>query len=263
MDQPERCMRTIEIFGIAFSTGSLGTAVDELLRAVKTGNRGHVCIANADMLTRAMRTPRLRAVMNSARMVVTDGVPLVWLQRRLGMRSAQRIYGPDFMAELCRRTQVDRIPVFLYGGSDDLLERLGISLNRKYPDLRIVGSVAPPMLPQDPPLDTALASLIGRSGARLVFVGLGCPKQEFWMHTHAKHVDALMVGVGQAFAQLAGVEPRAPAWMQRSGLEWVFRLTREPGRLWKRYLIGNALFVGLAAIALWQKYTRFLRGSGA
>lgn len=247
---------SVEIFGIVFSAGSLEAAADETLRAVANGERGHICIANADMFTRAMRMPRLRSAMNSARLVVSDGVPLVWLQKRLGMHSAQRVYGPDFMAELCRRAQFDKVPVFFYGGTDEILGRLLICLHQRYPGLRVAGSIAPPMLPTDPPFDPSCVSGMRESGARLIFVGLGCPKQELWMLTHGSQLDAIVVGVGLAFAQLAGKVPRAPAWMQRCGLEWVFRLSREPGRLWKRYLIGNTLFVGLAATALLKRYSR-------
>jgi N-acetylglucosaminyldiphosphoundecaprenol N-acetyl-beta-D-mannosaminyltransferase len=258
MNQSSSQIGTLEILGIAFSTGSMNAATDELVRAVINGERGHVCVANVDMFTRAIRTPRLRAVMNSARLVVSDGMPLIWLQRRLGM-DTERVYGPDFMVQLCRRAQGDQIPVFLYGGSDGLLLQLTKTLKRSYPDLRIVGGIAPPMLPQEPPLDVELAMSIRRSGARLVFVGLGCPKQEFWMQTHGEHIDAVMIGVGLAFAQIAGAEPRAPSWMQRCGMEWIFRLLREPRRLWKRYLIGNTIFVAVATVALIGHYARRLR----
>ena len=250
----------IELFGITFSALPLTAAVDEVLSAIRGGERGHVCVANVDMFTRAVRMPRLRSAMRSARLVVADGMPLIWLERRLGMKTAGRVYGPDFMSDLCRQAQVDRIPVFLYGGTDELLQNLIRVLLQMYPDLNIVGSVAPPMLPPDPPVDPEIASVICKSGARLVFVGLGCPKQELWMYSHCDHLDALTIGVGQAFAQLAGTQPRAPAWMQHSGLEWCFRLAKEPGRLWKRYLIGNTFFVFLAASALLRSYSRRLRG---
>ena len=254
--------REMEVFGIPLAERSLAAAADDIFSALARGERGHVCIANADMFTRAMRMPRLRSAMKSARLVVSDGMPLVWLQRRLGMQSAERVYGPDFMAELCRRAQFDKVPVFFYGGTDEILAGLTAALHQRYPQLRVAGSIAPPMLPADPPLDPPCISTIRNSGSRLIFVGLGCPKQELWMLTHGEQLDAIVIGVGLAFAQLAGTVPRAPAWMQRSGLEWVFRLSQEPKRLWKRYLIGNTVFVAVALAALFGHYVRRLRPSG-
>ncbi|HKQ25455.1 MAG TPA: WecB/TagA/CpsF family glycosyltransferase [Burkholderiales bacterium] len=251
-----------EIFGVPFSATSLAMATDEVMSAIRNREWGHVCIANADMFTRAIRMPRLKAAMQSARLVVADGVPLIWLQRRLGMKSAERVYGPDFMAELCRRAEVEKVPVFFYGGADDLLNDLTASLRKRYPDLFIAGSVAPPLLPQDPPLDPLCISMLKQSGARLIFVGLGCPKQELWMYVHGEPLHAVLIGVGQAFSQLAGKMPSAPAWMQRAGLEWCFRLAQEPRRLWKRYLVGNTIFMAVAVAALIQNYAGRLVSSG-
>ena len=253
--------RSIEILGIPFAERSLATAADEVLCAVVRGEHGHVCVANADMFTRALRMPRLRSAMKGALLVVSDGVPLIWLQRRLGMRLAERVYGPDFMAELCRRAQSAKVPVFFFGGTPELLQSLRALLAQRFPELLVAGSIAPPMLPQDAPFDPECISTLRQSGARLIFVGLGCPKQELWMQTHAPSVDAVMIGVGQAFSQLAGTISRAPAWMQRCGLEWVFRLVQEPRRLWKRYLVGNTIFVVVAGVTLLRHYLGQLRPS--
>jgi N-acetylglucosaminyldiphosphoundecaprenol N-acetyl-beta-D-mannosaminyltransferase len=131
------------------------------------------------------------------------------------------------------------------------------ALRRRLPALRIAGAEAAPMLPRQPEPDGATVERIRRSGARLVFVGLGCPKQEFWMQAHRAHLDAVLVGVGQAFGIAAGIVPEAPAWMRRSGLEWLFRLASEPRRLWRRYLVTNTLF---GAFVLGETASRMVSG---
>jgi N-acetylglucosaminyldiphosphoundecaprenol N-acetyl-beta-D-mannosaminyltransferase len=156
---------------------------------------------------------------------------------------AQRVYGPQLMHDVCLLAAQRGLKVFLYGGSAQELSALQQRLSADMPELQIVGAVSPPMLPDRPPRDPDIESRIRDSGAHVVFVGLGCPKQEFWMAQHAAHLPAVCLGVGLAFAQLAGLKARAPAWMQQSGLEWLFRLAQEPRRLWRRYLVGNSLFI--------------------
>lgn len=239
----------LEIVGVALPALSIRTAADDVISAIKSDERGHVCVANVDMITRALRMPELRAAMHDARLVVADGMPLVWLQCWLGLHAAERVYGPAFMDELCRRAEEEQIPIFLFGGTHEVLGRLVSSLMVKYKELRIAGSLAPPLLPTNPPVDFALIDDMRKSGARLIFVALGCPKQELWMYSHSKHLHATIIGVGMAFAQLAGAMPRAPSWMQQLGLEWMYRLYHEP-RLWKRYLIGNSIFIVMASSIL-------------
>lgn len=206
---------------------------------------GVVCVSNVDMVTRAVADSKLAGVMKQAFMVVTDGMPLVWVLRARGQPDAQRVYGPELMWQLCGAAAGAGLPVYLFGGSETELTALQRKLQAAIPTLCIAGAESPPMLPADPPFDAAVVARINTSGARLVFVGLGCPKQEYWMGNHAAQLHAVSVGVGLAFAQIAGLKRAAPQWMSRSGLEWLFRLGQEPRRLWRRYLVGNSKFMWL------------------
>jgi N-acetylglucosaminyldiphosphoundecaprenol N-acetyl-beta-D-mannosaminyltransferase len=235
------------LFGIRLSVGGMSSAADHILAHAELGTGGLVCVANVDMLTRAKRTPRLASLMQNAVAVVTDGMPLVWALRHLhGRRDAYRVYGPGLVLELCERAAREGVSVFFYGGTPGELESLTRNLHARFPDLVIAGAVSPPMLPGEPPFDPDITARINASGAGLLFVGLGCPKQEFWMDAHARHLKPVSIGVGLAFALIAGTKRQAPAWMRNAGLEWLFRLGQEPGRLWKRYLVGNSLFIWYA-----------------
>lgn len=211
------------------------------------GGKGVVCVANVDMVTRAVTDTKLARVMQRAFAVVTDGMPLVWALRRRGMPEAQRVYGPALMLQLCAAAASRKMGIYLYGGSPDELEGLQQALLRQFPTLVISGAESPSQLPADPAQDPNLVRRINASGARLVFVGLGCPKQEYWMANHADATEAVLIGVGLAFAQIAGLKRAAPAWMRHNGLEWLFRLMQEPRRLWRRYLVGNSKFLWLLA----------------
>jgi len=231
------------LFGIRVFASNVKEASASVVALALRGIGGHVCVSNVDMVTRAKRDPKLRATMTDAALVVTDGVPLVWMLRKLGHREAERVYGPALTLQLCSDCQDAGLAIYLYGGTEAEVTSMVVALNKRFPRLHIAGAVSPPMLPANPPLDLAIARSIDGSGAALVFVGLGCPKQEYWMANHAGHLRAVTVGVGLAFAQIAGLKAPAPAWMSNNGLEWVFRLCQEPRRLWRRYLVGNSLFL--------------------
>lgn len=230
------------VIGAPATVGSFMQVADEILRAAHEGSNGYVCAANVHMVTTARRDAELRAVMDDALIVASDGMPLVWDLCRQGF-AAERVAGPDLTFYLCERAAAEGLPVYFYGGSPATLNRLVRALEATFPDLVISGYESPPALLDKPTLDMHSSSRIAASGARLVFVGLGCPKQEFWMATHAPWIPAVQIGVGAAFDFLAGAKPRAPQWMQRRGLEWLFRLASEPRRLWKRYLVNNTLFI--------------------
>lgn len=244
-------MTTLEtsLFGIRLVASQPSAATKAIVDHAR-GRGGSVCVANVDMVTRAVSDNKLARIMQQAVLVVTDGMPLVWALRSRGMRDAKRVYGPGLMRDLCAAAASEQMPIYLYGGSPEELDALQHTLRLAYPGLVIAGAESPPMLPADPPFDADVARRINASGARLVFVGLGCPKQEYWMGNHARQVQAVMVGVGLAFAQIAGLKRAAPAWMSKSGLEWLFRLAQEPRRLWRRYLVGNSKFVWLLVLDL-------------
>lgn len=246
MSKPVVPLAPAELFGIRVDVGGMHNAVQTVIEHAQHREGGLVCVANVDMLTRARRTPRLARLMRDAVAVVSDGMPLVWgLRRRRGHSEAQRVYGPGLVWALCERAMRDGLSVFFYGGTPEELRLMREHLLRRLPALEIAGMVSPPMLPTEPPADPAIVTTINASGASICFVGLGCPKQEFWMDTHQKLLQPVSIGVGLAFAMIAGTKSQAPSWMRENGLEWLYRLGQEPGRLWRRYLIGNSLFVAL------------------
>ncbi|MFN0088684.1 MAG: WecB/TagA/CpsF family glycosyltransferase [Acidimicrobiales bacterium] len=212
------------------------------MAAAAAGRGGYVCAANVHMVTTARRDPLLLRAMEGAMAVACDGMPLVWHLRSQGVRAASRVAGPDLMDELCRRAAMAGLPVYFIGGTADLLARLAAALRARHAGLAIAGAEAPDVASR-PGRDAALVGRVARSGAKLVFVGLGCPKQELWMAANADGLGAVAVGVGAAFAMHAGLRRRAPKVMQRLGLEWLYRLGQEPRRLGPRYAATNAMFV--------------------
>jgi N-acetylglucosaminyldiphosphoundecaprenol N-acetyl-beta-D-mannosaminyltransferase len=231
-----------QVIGLPVTVGDMTTVCQEIMRLARRGEGGQVCVANVHMLVEARRDADLRNVLERASLVVSDGIPLVWQLRRHGFGHAQQVRGPDLMISLCEAAAAESLPVYFYGGDQALMDALTDVLRRRVPRVRIAGAEAAPLLPRQPEPDGATVERIRRSGARLVFVGLGCPKQEFWMQAYRAQLGAILVGVGQAFGIAAGTVPEAPAWMRRSGLEWLFRVASEPRRLWRRYLVTNTLF---------------------
>jgi N-acetylglucosaminyldiphosphoundecaprenol N-acetyl-beta-D-mannosaminyltransferase len=215
----------------------------------------YVCLAAVNNIMEARDRPAYREVMEQAALVTSDGMPLVWLLRALGIRGATRVYGPDLTPLVLDAAARDRIRVGFYGGSAETLSELLKVVRRRFPSLDIAYAEAPPFRPLTPAEDQRTVRAMRDSGAEVLFVGLGSPKQDEWMHAHRGRVPAVMMGVGAAFDFLAGVKPQAPAWMQRRGLEWLFRLATEPRRLWRRYLTQNPRFAVLALAQLVR--TRF------
>jgi N-acetylglucosaminyldiphosphoundecaprenol N-acetyl-beta-D-mannosaminyltransferase len=176
-------------------------------------------------------------------LATADGAPVAWMLRQLGAPAQVRLNGPDLMWRYLAAQAPAGGKVFFYGGSASTLALLCARVAREFPGLEVVGAVSPPFRALTPQEDADDVARINASGAHVVFVGLGCPKQEAWMAAHRGRIHAVMVGVGAAFDYHAGVQQRAPAWMQRSGLEWAHRLATEPRRLWRRYLVTNTAFV--------------------
>lgn len=202
-----------------------------------------VAICNVHVVVTASREPAFRTVIENADMATPDGAPVAWMLRRIGFARQARISGPEVMWALCERLAARSIPIYLYGSTEDTQRLLVDRLNLAFPSLRIAGMESPPFRPLSPAEDHEAVAAINRSGAGVVFVGLGCPRQENWMAEHRGRVEALMIGVGAAFDFHAGVVKRAPRWMRESGLEWLHRLGSEPRRLWRRYLVTNTLFI--------------------
>lgn len=203
----------------------------------------YVCICNVHSVVTAGQDADFGRVLAEADMATPDGAPVAWMLRKLGFANQQRINGPDLMWKYCEQAGQRGESVFLYGGTNETLALLQPKLLAAFPGLTIAGAISPPFRALTVEEQAADVESINASGAGTVWVSLGCPKQEKWMAAHRGRINAVMVGVGAAFDYHAGTIARAPLWMQRYGLEWFHRLCSEPGRLWKRYLVTNTLFV--------------------
>jgi N-acetylglucosaminyldiphosphoundecaprenol N-acetyl-beta-D-mannosaminyltransferase len=225
---------------------------------IAAGERGYLTAAAVNLVMSAREEPATLAATLDATLAVPDGMPLVWALRLLGHRAATRIYGPDLMAAFCARAARAGTPMYLYGGrTPEALELLIRRLGERFPGLVIAGSHSPPFRELTPAEEQRAIAAIDDSGAQVVWVGTGQPKQERWMHQMRPRLRApLLVGVGAAFDFHAGIVPQAPSWMQRSGLEWTYRLAREPRRLWRRYARYNPRFVAGFARQLWHERLR-------
>jgi N-acetylglucosaminyldiphosphoundecaprenol N-acetyl-beta-D-mannosaminyltransferase len=202
-----------------------------------------VCICNVHSVVTATREPEFGRVVNEADMATPDGAPVAWMLRHLGYGRQQRINGPDLMWRYCEQAQLHDESVFLFGSTEETLDKLETRLRTVFPKLKIAGSISPPFRDITAEEDANIVAQINASGAGTVWVSLGCPKQELWMAAHRGRINAVMIGVGAAFEYHAGTTKRATKWMQDAGLEWLYRLCSDPRRLWKRYLVTNSLFI--------------------
>lgn len=245
---PQDLQNRIDVIGVPVNTGSVHGVAKYLLELSQTQNsKGrYVCVANVHMLTIANQTPNFKTVLENASLVIPDGMPLVWTQKIKGIKAAQRVSGPDLMLELCKLCSQNSQSIFLLGANQATLDLLSKNLVAQFPGLVIAGTHAPDTLPEQPQLDEMIAKKINDSGARFLFVGLGCPKQEYWCASYAPHLNPIAIGVGAAFDFHAGTKKRPPLWVQKSGFEWLHRLSSEPKRLWKRYLYANTIFLYLS-----------------
>jgi N-acetylglucosaminyldiphosphoundecaprenol N-acetyl-beta-D-mannosaminyltransferase len=234
----------VAILGIHLAVTDYEQTMDWLDEVVRSGGRACVTAAAVHLVMVAQEDPQTKAAIDGA-LVVPDGVPLVWALHALGYERATRVYGPDLMAHYCARSARTGTSMFLYGGrSDDALDRLTAALQARFPGLRIAGGWSPPFRELTEAERAHVAARINASGADVVWVGTGQPKQEKWMAAMRDRLEApVLAGVGAAFDFHAGIVPQAPPWMQRHGLEWTYRLAREPRRLWRRYARYNPRFV--------------------
>ena len=218
-------------------------AINTIYRWGMAHESRYVCICNVHSLITAREDQKFRQVLNQADMATPDGMPVAWMMRKIGFPLQERINGPDLMWKYCALAEQRNESIFLYGNTPETLAALVARLHEAFPQLQIAGTCSPPFRAITEREDANIVAEINRSGARVVFVSLGCPKQELWMAAHKGRVNAVMIGVGAAFDYHAGTVRRAPLWMQQRGLEWLYRLCSEPRRLWKRYLVTNTQFV--------------------
>ena len=208
------------------------------------GTCHYITVTNVHVLMEAQHSSLFRTVLDSADLCVPDGMPLVWISRSRGYPLKRRVYGPDLLLDFCRETNAKGCRHFFYGGAPGVPEALAAKLKRQFPMLEVAGTYSPPFRPLTPEEDARTVEMINRAAADVVWVGLGCPKQELWMYEHRDQLRVpVLVGVGQAFDIHADRLQQAPVWMREHGLEWLFRLLADPRRLWRRYLIYNSEFV--------------------
>jgi N-acetylglucosaminyldiphosphoundecaprenol N-acetyl-beta-D-mannosaminyltransferase len=220
-----------------------GEAVESIFGWALRKESRTVCICNVHSVITARRIPSHADAIKGADLVTPDGAPIAWMLRKKGHPRQERINGPDLMWRCCQKASKLGTEMLFYGGTQSTLQNLEKRLRAEFEGINIVGALSPPFRDLSAEEDAAVVDLINRSGARIVWVGLGCPKQEDWMQAHRGRVNAVMVGVGAAFDFHAGVTKRAPLWMQRNGLEWLHRLSQDPRRLATRYLVGNSIFM--------------------
>ncbi|UCF93735.1 MAG: WecB/TagA/CpsF family glycosyltransferase [Desulfobacterales bacterium] len=225
-------------------------ATKQVMRWAAAGDSRYVCIANVHMTMEAFDRDRFRRIVNRADLVTPDGMPLVLTLRLLGIKRQTRVYGPTLTLHVCKAAAQQAIPVGLYGGNRETVEKLVPNLKTRFPELQIVYAYSPPFRPLTAEEDAAVVTAILASQAKILFVGLGCPKQEHWMAEHLGRIKAVMIGVGAAFDFHAGTIRQAPDWIMRLSLEWLYRLLMEPERLWRRYLYNNPRYVFLVGSQL-------------
>jgi exopolysaccharide biosynthesis WecB/TagA/CpsF family protein len=232
-----------DLFGVQVSVTCYEEAVAAIIAAAKAGRPAVVDLMPVHGLVTAARDPNYRKMVNAFDLVGPDGQPVRWaLNFFHAANLADRVYGPELMLRVCRAAADARVGVYLFGSTPEVVERLRAKLLDEFPGLIIAGTESPPFRPLTPEEDAAAVRRINDSGAGILFVGTGCPRQEAFAYAHRASIKAVQLCVGAAFDFHAGSKKMAPAWMQKRGLEWLFRLTQEPRRLWKRYLVYNTVF---------------------
>jgi N-acetylglucosaminyldiphosphoundecaprenol N-acetyl-beta-D-mannosaminyltransferase len=241
----------INVLGVGISAINLQVAVAAIEGWIARRERQYVNVCTVQTVMECRQDRRLQHLVNHSGLSTPDGMPLVWLSRLHGYRDAGRVYGPDLMLALCERSATTGHRHFFYGGAPGIADRLASRLKSRFPGLIVAGTHSPPYRPADAEEDRAVLDAINASAPDIVWVGLGTPKQDYWVSRHRAPLAApALIAVGAAFDFHAGVLRQAPRWMQRTGLEWVFRLIQEPRRLAFRYLAYNPLFVLLSALQL-------------
>ena len=245
----------VDVLGVQVSAVTMDRTLDMLDHWITAGIQTYVCVTGVHGVMESRRDEQLRQIHNAAGLVTPDGMPLVWWARWCGWSRTERVYGPDLLLACCQRSYTAGYRHFFYGGQEGVADLLARRLSRRFPWLAIAGTYAPPFRPLTTQEDDDIVARINDAGADIVWVGLSTPKQEYWMAQHVGRLDApVLIGVGAAFDFHAGLKIQAPRWIQRSGLEWAFRLATEPRRLWRRYLMNNPAFVALTLRELWRTH---------
>ncbi len=238
--------KKFNILGVDISAISFGDACFLIEEYINSKKKGYICTCPVNTILECRRNAFASKSLQSATLVTPDGIPVVWLGKLNGHKNMARVYGPDLMLEICRISNDKGYKNYFYGSTSEVLSKLSANLKFSFPDLTISGMYSPPFHSISSKEDAEIIEEINKSNSDILWVGLGSPKQDIWMYEHRDKLNVpIVIGVGAAFDFIAGTKKQAPKWMQRSGLEWLFRLATEPGRLWKRYILGNMLFLYL------------------
>lgn len=243
----ENRVRVVSLFPDVVNRDSIIRKIAEL---VAQKNGGYVCFSTVHMVMESYDDAEFGAKVNSAELIVTDGMPLVWMQKLQGKSEANRVRANDLMILLCKFAEKNNLKVGFYGGRQEVIDRILERVKKEFLNLKISYAYSPPFRPLTEEEDAEIIQNIRNSKTQILFMGLGCPKQENWMAAHRDKFPAIMLGVGASFDFYAGNIKESPEWMGKLGLEWLYRLTQEPKRLWKRYLILNPRFMSLALMQL-------------
>lgn len=234
-----------KLISIDISLYDYKSMLDKIFQYVQSSVSSYVCVANVHMLVEAYNDKKFASIVNEADLVTADGNPLTWGLKFVYRIKQERIAGMDLLPDLLQLCSQKNIPVYFYGGTQEMLNHTSNYININYPSLQVAGLFSPPFRPLTLEEDLEIVSQINSSGAKLVFVALGCPKQEKWMASMKGRINSTMIGIGGALPVMIGMQKRAPEWMQKASLEWLFRLSQEPKRLFKRYAVTNTTFLYL------------------
>ncbi len=241
---PSKIMQQYKVLDINISVVTLESASEALLKMIASEKRAYICVAPVSTVVDARKDKKYCDVVNTAVMTLPDGMPIVWLGKKKFGDELKRTCGPDIMLALCAKGQSKKLRHFFYGSTNEVLNRLESNLKERFPHMLICGKISPKFTQQAQELSKEEMAQINQANPDIIWIGLGSPKQDFWMAKNRKHLNAsVLIGVGAAFDIHAGFKSLGPKWMQNIGLAWLFRLCCEPQRLWKRYLIGNVQFL--------------------
>jgi N-acetylglucosaminyldiphosphoundecaprenol N-acetyl-beta-D-mannosaminyltransferase len=246
-------MKKMQVLNFPISIGKYQDYIEYIIQTADAGGSECVYVANVHMLVEAFWNKSFSEKVQAANLVTPDGKPLTWALRLLYGIKQDRVAGMDVLPALLKKSEKTQLPVYIYGGTEQMLSLSREYLKKNYPDLVINGFYSPPFRELTPEEEEGTIERINSSGAKLVFVVLGCPKAEKWMASMSGKINAVMIGIGGALPVLVGMQRRAPKWMQDAGLEWFFRLIQEPRRLFKRYAVTNSIFLYLLSRELVRK----------
>lgn len=250
MDNFLQKSKRVRVVSLTPNVVSHDTAIGVIAELARQKRGAYVCFSTVHMVMESYDDPAFGAKVNGADYIVTDGMPLVWMQKLQGAGEANRVRANDLMIALCEYAAQNDLTVGFYGGKQEVIDAIKARAARELPDLRIVYAFSPPFRPLSDAEDAEIVAEINRANPDILFMGLGCPKQENWMAAHKDRLRTVMLGVGASFDFYAGNVKESPEWLGKLGLEWLYRLTQEPKRLWRRYLILNPRFMFQATLQL-------------